>query len=611
VAAWLHKALETYRIPRKLVGALTPLGPVPSRLTPIFRDRDELPASGNLGGELTAALTSSRFLVVLCSPSSAHSQWVGEEVLAFKRLYGEDRILAMVVAGRPGASAIPGEEALECFPPAMRFRLDADGRLSKELAHPIAADMRRDKDGRQLAKLKLVAGLTGVRLDDLVQREAQRRARSLAAIAGGSFAGMVLAGGLALYANERRIEADKQRRIAETETAAARATSDYLIGTYKLINPATENPRSISALALLSRGADRARTELADQPEIHARILQALGQAYINLGLSKELVDEVSQSMPAILRAGPAGAAALIQMAGAYSNLGKLDEAMRAADEAGRLLGPRGGADPALRADVDAMKGSILYSRGDLLRGLGNIDAALALYRAAIDPPPAKLAWALHERGLILSDQGRYAAAAAALNESMSLYRRVFGDRHVATAGAWYAMALNDQAAGHLNLAAKRIESALAIQRVVLDGDNPILADSYSAQGTILQGQGKLDAAAAALSKAVSIYRRSFRHPHYQTGIALVYLAQVESDRGRSALALAELDEAKRDYDASYGKVSPNQGDLLVYRAKVLDKAGRRTEALGDCAAGMKILDETLGADASYTRSDAAICAKL
>ena len=39
---WLHRALETYRVPRKLVGRRMENGTVPVRLQPVFRDRDEL-----------------------------------------------------------------------------------------------------------------------------------------------------------------------------------------------------------------------------------------------------------------------------------------------------------------------------------------------------------------------------------------------------------------------------------------------------------------------------------------------------------------------------------------------------------------------------------------
>ncbi|MBS3961203.1 MAG: toll/interleukin-1 receptor domain-containing protein, partial [Sandarakinorhabdus sp.] len=64
---WLHRALERYHIPKKLVGKETAKGPVPARLIPIFRDRDELSASADLGNELRAALANSDHLVVVAS----------------------------------------------------------------------------------------------------------------------------------------------------------------------------------------------------------------------------------------------------------------------------------------------------------------------------------------------------------------------------------------------------------------------------------------------------------------------------------------------------------------------------------------------------------------
>ena len=74
VAKRLHREVESYRIPPKLVGKLTSVGKVPRRLRPIFRDREELPASGDLSAELSAALRQSMFLVIICSPASARSR---------------------------------------------------------------------------------------------------------------------------------------------------------------------------------------------------------------------------------------------------------------------------------------------------------------------------------------------------------------------------------------------------------------------------------------------------------------------------------------------------------------------------------------------------------
>ncbi|TRW15243.1 tetratricopeptide repeat protein [Glacieibacterium frigidum] len=610
VAAWLHRAIETYRIPRKLVGRETPVGPVPRRVAPIFRDRDELPASGDLGAELRSALENALFLVVICSPASAKSHWVNEEILAFKRLHGEHRVLALIASGTPYASLTDTPDA-ECFPQALRFKLAPDGSLSDEAAEPIAADLREDADGKRLAKLKLIAGLTALKLDDLVRREAQRRLRRLLAVTVASLVGMVFAVGLALYANARRIEANEQRLIAVRESAASKAASDYLIGTFKLSNPATENPRTVTALTILGRSADRARIELADQPAIQARLLATLGSAYNNLGLFTEARTALEGVLPALPRAGPDGARVLLTLANTNFQLGRMDEALANVRRAEALLGPDLTAHRDLRGLAAATEGPIHTGSGDTRAGIAAFDRALRFLRAAPDTKPEMIATLLNNRGLVMSDAGDFKGAEASLLDANARYRKALGDDHLTTGRSWYGLAQNALMAGNLPVAEARIERALAIERRVLDADNPILGDALSLQGQIQQGRGELDAAARSLREAVAIYRKAYGGPHYQIGIAEVYLALVESARGRTDAALTVLDDAKRNYDVSYGKLHANHGDLLVNRATILAAAGRKAEARTDCAAGLKILGDTIGPASDFTKSMAATCAKL
>ena len=211
----LHRALETYRIPKALVGRVTAAGPTPKHLTPIFRDRDELSAASDLSSEIEGALAASRHLVVVCSPAAAASRWTDLEIATFKRLHPDRPIFAVIVAGEPFASSLPGREAEECFPPALRHRFDARGRMTKERAEPIAADLRPKGDGRRLAKLKLVAGVLGLALDELARREAGRRQQRLAWLAAASVAGMMVTSALAVSAVIARNEARAQRTEAE------------------------------------------------------------------------------------------------------------------------------------------------------------------------------------------------------------------------------------------------------------------------------------------------------------------------------------------------------------------------------------------------------------
>jgi hypothetical protein len=192
-ASWLHSALESYRVPRKLVGRASPLGPLPRRLFPVFKDRDELPGASDLNQKIQEALKASRCIIVICSPQSAASRWVNEEIKRFKQLGREGRVLCLIVGGEPNATARSAASDVECFPEAIRYRVDADGELTGERAEPIAADARKGKDGRTNAKLKLIAGILGVGFDELRQRERRRALRRRSQIWAGAVGALILA----------------------------------------------------------------------------------------------------------------------------------------------------------------------------------------------------------------------------------------------------------------------------------------------------------------------------------------------------------------------------------------------------------------------------------
>ena len=215
IADWLHDELEEFRVPHGLAGRLTETGVIPKRLRPIFRDRHELAAADDLGEEIVAALASSQYLIVLCSPDAAKSQWTNAEIEMFKRTRPDGCVLAAIASGEPFASDIPGREDEECFPPALRQKYDRRGRPTGKRAEPLAADLRESGDGRRLGFLRLVAGMLGIGLDDLVQRDQTRRQRRLAWLAAASLAGMAVTSGLAITAIQARDAARDQRREAE------------------------------------------------------------------------------------------------------------------------------------------------------------------------------------------------------------------------------------------------------------------------------------------------------------------------------------------------------------------------------------------------------------
>lgn len=172
---WLHAALETYRVPRRLVGLPSRDGSVPERIRPVFIDREELPTSSSLSQNIGEALQNSRYLIVICSPHAAVSTWVNEEIRRFKMAGGADRVLCLIVSGEPNASDKPELGEIECFPEAVRYDVTPSGALGAQRTEPIAADLRKGGDGPHRAKMKLIAGVLGVNFDDLMRREQRRR----------------------------------------------------------------------------------------------------------------------------------------------------------------------------------------------------------------------------------------------------------------------------------------------------------------------------------------------------------------------------------------------------------------------------------------------------
>ena len=371
-ANWLHRALESYRPPKKMIGTATARGPVPKRLTPIFRDRDELASATDLGTVISDALGQSACQIVICSPQSAKSKWVNEEILAFKRLGREDRIFCLIVDGEPNASDIPGREDEECFPQALRFVLRVEGRLSDTRTEPIAADARPGKDGKNNAKLKLIAGVIGVGFDALKRRDQQRRIRRLFAMACSAMAGMVVTTGLAAYALVERAAAKRQTVRAEAETETAKQTTKFLVDLFKISDPSEARGNSVTAREMLDKGAARIDKELAHQPAIQATLMDTLGSVYMGLGLYEQAQPLLDRSV-----------------------------ATR------RRLKPQ---DPLLLSDS-------LEHLGDLLTLKAQFDAAEKIYREAIqaeslrpsDPASqVQLANSLYGYGVLLRREGRF-----------------------------------------------------------------------------------------------------------------------------------------------------------------------------------------------------------
>ena len=611
-AAWLHKALESYHPPKSLVGTNTPLGPVPKKLAPIFRDRDELASSTALGDALTAALRNSACQIVICSPSAARSKWVNEEILTFKRLQGEDRIFSFIVDGEPNVADDPARAAEECFPPALRFHLAADGNLGTVPCEPIAADARAGKDGRGGAKLKLVAGILGVGLDSLRRREQQRRQRRLILISSGAVAGMVITSGLAAAALIARAQAQRQTVIAKREAETARQTTAFLVGLFRISDPSEARGNALTAREVLDTGAARVQTQLKDQPDIRATLMDTLGTVYWGLGLYSEAQPLLDAAVAARRGLTPAEPAKLAESLTHFGDLltSKADYPAAESDyrEAiavqralpreqrddgalarslyglGNELENRGEsakAEDALREALALQQTLFTGANEDTARTLGvyawairerSLNEAIPLMEKAVAmqrslwgvTPYPEYAAALNDLGLMYRDQGDYDRSEQLLRESLAMERRLLGEKHPDLALALNNLGLVLWRKGNLPAAELTFRQTLAMQHELLGDTHPDVANTLNNLACVLYDRGDVRGTLQAEGKALDTYRRLFPGDNPDVARILNRLGYWLTEDGQYAAAERDLQEALAMRMRLFGKSHPEIASSLV-----------------------------------------------
>ena len=265
IAERVHARLESFPIDKDLVGRETPRGPIPPNLRPIFRDRNDFVAGNSLSEQTLAALDASRALVLLASPASAQSPYVNEEVRLFKQLHPDRPLVPLIIDGEPGGGA------RECFPPALRFKLDAQGAITDQPENTLAADLRETGDGFDLALAKVAASLIGVAPDDLYRRaeRERRRARRLRQQVAAVLVGLALiSSGLTFYSqwqgsqltqkqltlDEINQLVDKLHPIQRAQAAEIDQRKALKEAITAIAQGAAVDPRKAQALRLLQEG---------------------------------------------------------------------------------------------------------------------------------------------------------------------------------------------------------------------------------------------------------------------------------------------------------------------------------------------------------------------
>jgi serine/threonine-protein kinase len=472
-------------------------------------------------------------------------------------------------ARRPVAA--PGDEARRA-PGARRIPADVDAIVLKALrrepaqryasVHELGADLRRFLDSQPVLARR---GRWSYR----AQRFAWRNRWPLGAAA---LLGMVVAG-----FTWRTVLAEREARL---NAQVADRTTEFLVSAFALSDPTRSGRHDFSARDVLDRGRARVDEELADQPRVRARLLEALGNAYrgINEGSAgAPLLEEAARLDldPAV--ADPLAAARALR-AKAHAVLrvrGSSAEAEHAAQRALELTQRHAGDDAERMAESYATLARALDAAGKGPQAMAAARQALDL-RETSHAAPLTIAQSLLDVCTLTSGEGDHAQALPWCERALGLY---------ATAGAThgndYRLALRSYETvlsyhGDYDEALAVNRRRLALTRELFGEHSATLAMDRVLFAETLAERGRFDEAAAMLAEGTPVIER-------RNGAQSTQYAIASFTDGWLKYLLGEFDAAvpllRRALQIHQAAVEDNDNDRLpVFRvdlAMALIESGR------------------------------------
>lgn len=559
---------------------------LPRHLRPVFRDRDELPSAASLPNVVNRALEQSEALIVICSPAAARSRWVNDEIHNFQKLGRGERIFCLIVDGEPHS----GDER-ECFPPALLEHFDREGRRLDEVTEPIAADLRPGQDSRQRAKLRIIAGLLGIGLDELLQREAHRRHRRLFAVATAATLVALVMAGLATFALLSSAEAERQRASAEDLVS-------FMLGDLR------EKLTEIGRLDVYDAVGDKsmeyfqsldpedARDEVLAQRAVALRQIGAARLDQGNMGAALESFQEALQISAELAERDPGRAEWQVGLAESLFYVGLVHWQRGEIDQAGSYFLRQVEVVDALSAaelgNVEHLSARLYAwtNYGRVLELAGRFEEAQQAYQSVMDAAqmlvtldPDEPEWQL-ELGFAHNNLGKLKASLGRLREAQEHYRTDLAIKQEllstnSTHNLWreylgvshYYMGRIEQQLGLDPEAIDQFELALGAFDHLLTVDASVLpwrerrADALRAMAVSQRRLGLANDAGATVAEALS------------------ELEMLTSSNPDNALWWRDLGQAQ--LEAAWQAVAAGEQQLALSRVQACDEVLQRLETLG------------------------------
>lgn len=391
----------------------------------------------------------------------------------------------------------------------------------------------------------------------------------------------------AVLATVGLVRARQAERRAEAEAEAARSVTDFVVQLFAVFD--RESPRGtvpagdITARELLARGALRAQSELAAQPEQRGRILHTIGDAYLSLGLFTDAITQLEAAKAAresvLASDSPDLAATYYALGQAARALGQYETADSNFAKALHIREAQHGVNSSESAQVLAAMGLVRWRQGRFAEAESLYLRVVRIDDASLEPDDPRLARDLMGLGIIYLARGRFQDAELYLKRALEVREAKLGPDHPELASVlnnlgatYYFLERYDEALEHYG-------RTLGIYERTLDPDHPNMASVLNNIGESQWRLGRLQEAEPLLRRALAIKEARLPATDPSLAVTLHALGGVMRGRGDVRGAEAALRRALELRANAYPAGNPNTVESARALADLLRGSGRRTEA--------------------------------
>jgi serine/threonine protein kinase/tetratricopeptide (TPR) repeat protein len=382
--------------------------------------------------------------------------------------------------------------------------------------------------------------------------------------AGAAFLAFIIAFAVTMSVQTQRIAQERDR--AAQEGKRAETVSDFMIEIFSWSEPATHQGRAMTARELLDSAGTRIRGDLQQQPEVRARLLEAIGRA--------------------------------------YRRQNEYERAITYLEDALRIRREMPDADGTKTANVLTELAIALRMSGDLVSADRTLQQALALTKQHSDNRSETYAKLLTNLGRGQLMAGNLPLARQYLEESLKLNRELFGSAHSEVANVLLELSgvflwQDDKPA-----AEKAVRQAIDI--FVSNGTQPLHPDLVMAKmrlGDVLLYQNRVNEAEPIFEETLAAMKKLYGPSSRRVAETLDGLSLIKRAQGQMNEAEEYAREALTVNAAAMGENHHTTGYFRTSYAAILLRRSKFKEAESQVRQSLESYERSLPPDHQYVAS--------